>query len=128
MVNWKKDELSRIGDAEELKIAWQTKDGKLSKPVIIWVVQVGEDLYVRSVKGRSSGWYRGTQERLAGHIQAGGVEMDVLFEEEFDRTINEKIDSAYLEKYSMYPQWVAPMVTPYVKETTLRLVPGYTAD
>ena len=124
MADWKNDELSAIGDAEELKIAWQKKDGKLSKSVIIWVVRVGDDLYIRSVKGRSSGWYRGTQECLAGHIQAGGVEKDVLFLEEFDIAINEKIDAAYLNKYSMYPQWVAPMVTPDVKETTIRLVPN----
>ncbi|MFN2107909.1 MAG: DUF2255 family protein [Candidatus Promineifilaceae bacterium] len=38
-----------MGNAEELRIASLRSDGTLRKPVIIWVVRVGDDLYVRSV-------------------------------------------------------------------------------
>lgn len=43
----------------------------------IWVVRVGDELYVRSVNGRTSAWFRGAQVRHAGHIRAGGMDKDV---------------------------------------------------
>jgi hypothetical protein len=123
MTTWTKEELSKIGTAEELRIASLRSDGSLRKPVIIWVVRVGDDLYVRSVNGRNSAWFRGVQTRHEGRIQAGGVEKDVTFVEETDPGINDKIDTAYLTKYSRYPQYVAPMVTPEVRAATIKFVP-----
>ena len=123
MTMWTSEELTKVGTAEELKISSLRRDGTLRKPVIIWVVRHGDDLYVRSVYGRTSAWFRGTQVRYEGHIQAGGVEKDVIFMEETDPGINDKIDTAYLTKYSRYPQYVAPMVTPDVRAATLKLVP-----
>ena len=52
MAGWTSDELNKIGAAEELEIATVRSDGTLRKPVTIWVVRVGDDLYVRSVNGR----------------------------------------------------------------------------
>jgi hypothetical protein len=43
-----------IGRAEELEIASARRDGTLRQPVTIWVVRHGDDLYVRSVNGRTS--------------------------------------------------------------------------
>ena len=123
MTKWTNEELTKIGTAEELLIASLRSDGTLRKPVIIWVVRHGDDLYIRSVNGRTSAWFRGTQVRHEGHIQAGGVDKDVIFVEETDPGINDKIDTAYLTKYSRYPQYVAPMVTPEVRAATLKLVP-----
>ena len=122
MSQWTDEELNKIGSAEELQIAGRKADGTLRKPVIIWVVRVGDNLYVRSVNGRSSAWFRGILVRHEGRIWAGGVEKDVTFFEETGTDINEKIDKVYLAKYSHYPQWVAPMVTPEVRATTLQLV------
>ena len=48
MTTWTSDELDKIGSAEELQIASLRRDGTLRKPVTIWVVRVGDDLYVRS--------------------------------------------------------------------------------
>ena len=59
MTYWTTDELNKIGSAEELHIAGLKADGTLRKPVIIWGVRVGDELYVRSVNGRSSSWFRG---------------------------------------------------------------------
>jgi hypothetical protein len=50
------DELTKIGTAEELEIASLRHDGTLRSPVTIWVVRHGDDLYVRSVNGRTAAW------------------------------------------------------------------------
>ena len=66
MTTWTSDELAKIGAAEELQIAAFRADGTLRKPVTIWVVRLGDDLYVRSVKGRGSAWFRGCSRRRHG--------------------------------------------------------------
>lgn len=118
MSAWTSDELTKIGNAEELEIAPYRLDGTLRKPVTIWVVRAGDTLYVRSYKGRTSAWFRGVQARHDGRIWAGGVEKDVTFIEESDPAINDQIDAAYRTKYGRYPQYVAPMLTPEVRATT----------
>ena len=123
MDTWTSEELGKIGTAKELRIATLRHDGTLRKPVIIWVVRLGNDIYVRCVNGREGAWFRGVLTRHEGRIWAGGVEKDVTFVEETDPEINAKIDEAYLTKYSRYPQYVAPMVTPKVRAATIKLVP-----
>jgi hypothetical protein len=71
MTRWMSDQLDKVGRAEEVQIASVGRDGTLRKPVTVWVVRHGEDLYVRSVKGRSGHWFRGIQERHEGRIRAG---------------------------------------------------------
>jgi hypothetical protein len=122
MTSWTREELDKIGNAEELRIASLQRDGTLRKPVIIWIVRVDDDLYVRCVNGRKGAWFRGVLTQHKGRIWAGGVEKDVAFVEESDPGINAEIDEAYLTKYSRYPQWVAPMVTPEVRAATIKLV------
>lgn len=122
MTSWTREELDKIGNAEELRIASLQRDGTLRKPVIIWIVRVDDDLYVRCVNGRKGAWFRGVLTQHKGRIWAGGVEKDVAFVEESDPGINAEIDEAYLTKYSHYPQWVAPMVTPEVRAATIKLV------
>ena len=123
MTTWMSDELKKIGTAEELQIASLRRDGTLRKPVIIWVVRVGDDLYVRSVNGRGSAWFRGVETRHEGHIRAGGVDKDVTFVEVTDSDINDQIDAAYTTKYRRYASIAKSMVTPAVQVATIKLVP-----
>ena len=123
MTTWTNEELDKIGIAEELRIATLRRDGTRRKPVIIWVVRVDDDLYVRCVNGREGAWFRGVLTRHEGRIRAGRVEKNVKFVEETNPDINTKIDEAYLTKYQRYPQWVAPMVIPDVRAATIKLVP-----
>jgi hypothetical protein len=128
MTTWTSAELTKIENAEELQIAALRGDGTLRKPVIIWVVRLGDDLYVRSVNGRGSGWFRGVLVRHAGRIWAGGVEKDVTFVEVTDPEVNDQIDAAYRLKYRRYPQYVAPLFVPEARATTIRLVPRPTGS
>jgi hypothetical protein len=79
MATWTSDELNRIGTADELDIASLRGDGTLRKPVTIWVVRLGDELYVRSWRGRTGAWFRAAQASHAGRIRAGGVEKAVAF-------------------------------------------------
>lgn len=127
MTTWTSDELNKIGTADELQIASFSRDGTLRKPVTIWVVRIGDDLYVRSVNGRTSAWFRGTQVRHEGHIQAGGVDKDVTFVEESDPANLDQIDAAYRQKYHHYDaQYVDPMMAPEARAATIKLVPRST--
>ena len=93
----------------------------------IWVVRLGDDLYVRSVRGRGSDWFRSTQVRHAGHIQSGGVEKDVTFVEETDPGINDQVDAALRTKYRRYDaRYVDPMLIPEARAATIKLVPRAT--
>ena len=49
MAGWTNEELEKIAAADELELASTRSDGSLRKPVTIWVVRYGDDLYVRSV-------------------------------------------------------------------------------
>jgi len=127
MTTWTKDELNKIGNAEELEIASLRSDGTLRKPLPIWVVRVGDELYVRSMNGRTAAWFHGVQTRHEGHIRAGGVDKDVTFVEESDSNINDQIDAAYATKYRRYAASIINhMVSPEVRSATIKLVPRLT--
>jgi hypothetical protein len=123
MTGWTSEELKKIENAEELRIASLRGDSTLHKPVIIWVVRLGDDLYVRSVKGHNGAWYRGVLERHEGHIQAGGIDKDVTFVEEAAPEINLQIDTAYHTKYRRYPSSVDHINSPEARSATIKLVP-----
>jgi hypothetical protein len=128
MTTWTSDELNKIGTAEELLIAPLRRDGTLRNAVTIWVVRLGDDIYVRSVNGRTSAWFRGTQTRLQGHIYAGGLDKDVTFVEESAPEINEQIDNAYRSKYRRYPSSVDHIVSSDAQAATIKLLPRSTSS
>lgn len=124
MTAWTSSELDRVGSADELEIASLRKDGTLRKSRTIWVVRVGNELFVRSVNGRGSDWFRGVLTRHEGRIQAGGVVKDVTFVEKNDLALHDQIDAAYRQKYSHYPkQYVDSCVTPQAQAATIGLLP-----
>jgi len=88
----------------------------------MWVVREGDEVYVRSVNGRGSSWFRSALTRHEARIRAGGVEKDVELVETDERT--EAVDAAYREKYGgRYPTIVPSIVAPQARAATLRLVP-----
>jgi hypothetical protein len=123
MATWTSDELTKIGNAEELDLASQRSDGSLRDPVTMWVVRHGDDLYVRSMHGREGAWFRGTQTRHEGHVQADGFGKDVTFTDA-DRALDDQIDEAYRTKYRRYDaDIVGGVVNPDSRAATIKLVP-----
>lgn len=124
MTVWTNEELNKIGRSDELEISSLRRDGTLRSLVTIWVVRVGDDLYVRAYKGRTSPWFRGSQTRHEGQIQADGVVKDVTFVEESEPDLNAQIDAAYRAKYRRYAATIVDtVVTPDARAATIKLVP-----
>ena len=126
MSAWTSEELDKIGKAEELTLSSLRRDGTLRKPVIMWVVRVDNDLYVRSVNGRTSDWFRGVQSRHEGQIKAGGVVKDVTFIEVIDENVNAQIDAVYADKYRRYASIIPSINDPKARAATIRIVPRST--
>ncbi|MGW2938721.1 DUF2255 family protein [Streptomyces sp. NPDC001156] len=122
MTRWKDSQLERIADAQELDLASEREDGTLRDAVTMWVVRAGNDLYVRSAKGTAGPWYRGTQSRHRGRIDAGGVRQDVTFHEAGPDAYAD-VDAAYRAKYGRYTSIVEHVLTDRARTSTLRLEP-----
>lgn len=124
MTSWTPDELAKVGTAEELQIESRRGDGSLRKPVTIWVVREGDDLYVRAAYGRESAWFRGAQERHEGRIRAGGVVKEVQFVEvDAADSVNDAIDAVYRSKYHRYAaSIIESIVNQKARAATIHLV------
>jgi hypothetical protein len=122
MTTWNPTELGAIGAAGEIEISSLREDGSLTKPVTIWAVRVGEELYVRSVRGDAGGWYRAAERRHEGRIEADATARDVAYEDAAHH-LDEEIDAAYKEKYGYPSSSVDSITTDAAKATTTRIVP-----
>lgn len=121
MAGWTADELAAVGSAEELKITSMRADGSLRPYVTIWVVRVGDELYVRSAYGGDNPWYRRAKAAGSGRIRAGGLERDVTFAAA-DAGVHPAIDAAYHAKYDRYgPAIVGTVVGEQAAPVTIRL-------
>ena len=128
MARWSEAELDRIGNAEELQLASERTDGSLRPYVTMWVVRVGDDLYVRSAYGRDNPWYRRARASGVGRIRAGGVERDVTFADPTPG-MHAAIDHDYHTKYDRYgPKIVGSVTGPGADAVTVRLVPRNDED
>jgi hypothetical protein len=123
VTTWPRDELERIGDAEELQLASRRPDGSLRPYVTMWVVRADSDLCVRSAHGPDNPWYRRATASGTGRIRAGGIERDVSFAQA-SIEVQGYIDSGYHAKYDRYGLRVVGSVTgPGAHRVSVRLVP-----
>jgi len=74
---WIPEDLGRIDSADELEIAVKRADGTLQRWVPIWVVCVGEQVYVRTWHRRDTGWFGHALRSRRARIRVPGVEVDV---------------------------------------------------
>jgi hypothetical protein len=119
---WTDDELRSIDRADELAIAAVRRNGQLRRATPIWVVRVGDDVYVRAAYGSGSGWYGVARGSGQAHIRAGGIERDVAVEDVPESLLDE-VDAAYRSKYGRYASIVDSLVKPEHRVNTVRLVP-----
>ena len=79
MTSWSQDDLGRLGGAGEVEVSSVRRDGSLSRARTVWIVRVGDQLYLRSVNGPDAAWYRLTRTFHQGRIEARGVARDVTW-------------------------------------------------
>jgi hypothetical protein len=121
---WTEQQLIEIDRTDELQIAPRRADGSLAGPRVVWGVRVGDDVYIRSVKGVDGAWYQTTRKSHQGHVTAGEVDLDVaLADINAGDRIGDRIDAAYRDKYSRYPGPVASITGDEARATTLKLSP-----
>ncbi|MCX7623342.1 MAG: DUF2255 family protein [Thermomicrobium sp.] len=124
MSAWSESELRAIGEAREIKLAPLRRDGTLRRPVTVWVVRVGDRLFVRSWLGEQGAWYRAARASGRGRLWVDSLVRDIRLRAETDPMVNEAIDAAYRTKYRRHPaQYVEAMVSPRARATTLELLP-----
>jgi hypothetical protein len=121
VITWQGDQLRRIADSVELQITTRRPDGTQRRWTPIWVVRVGDALYVRSAGGRGSDWYRHATQHNSGRIRAGGIESDVTVQPVGDRALIDQVTAAYRAKYADQPDLVAMFLAPPGTEATLRV-------
>ncbi|MFN8521032.1 MAG: DUF2255 family protein [Chloroflexota bacterium] len=120
---WTAGELRSIGDRDEVDVSSLRADGTVRPYVTIWLVRVGDELYVRSAYGPANGWFRRAVASGRGRVRAGGLDRDVTFEVAGPEVAG-AITAAYHAKYDRYgPAIVGSVVSADAVRSTLRLVP-----
>jgi hypothetical protein len=122
MADWNPTELERIAAAREIEVSSLREDGALTKPVTIWAVRVGDELYARSVRGSAGGWFKAAEQRHEGRIEVDATAVDVSFEDA-PHHLDAEIDEAYKSKYGYPSSSVDSVTTDEAQATTIRLVP-----
>lgn len=116
-------DLDRVAAADELEITTARSDGSLRPWVPIWLVRVGNDLYIRSYRGDRGAWYRHATDAGRARIRAAGVERDATVKHAGDET-REAVAAAYQAKYARFGDaYLKPMLAPQAAAATLRLIP-----
>lgn len=120
-MTWHRDQLDRIAGSEELRITSARPDGTYRRWTPIWVVRVGDGLYIRSAGGAASDWYRHATQHNKARIRAGGIEADVTLQPVADPALNTQISAAYRAKYANQLSVAAMFSRAPATECTLRL-------
>ena len=122
MAEWKKEELRKIAEADDLHISPFREDGKTyGTPTWIWSVAVGDALYVRGYNGTKSTWYQAALRQKAGRITAAGMTKEVAFEP-VNGSVNDSVDDAYRARYGASP-YLKPMISARARAATVRIMP-----
>lgn len=123
--DWTDDELNGLATEDEIRVSSIRRDGTARKPVTMWMVTDGGQVYVRSVRGIEGTWYRHVRETDRAHVTARALNADVNVEDAgTDVALAKRLDTAYRTKYQRYAQRIVDSVlTPAAKASTLRLTP-----
>ncbi len=114
--------LNQLNTIEEIDIETRSATGRTHRTTI-WVVVVDNDVYVRSVRGRSGRWYREITTNPQGAIYVDGRRLSVRAIPMTDPATIARVSNAYLQKYRNSP-FVNSLVREETLPTTLRLEPA----
>jgi hypothetical protein len=114
--------LNQLTHAEEINVETQSATGRKHRTTI-WVVVEGNEVYVRSVRGRAGRWYREFIANPLGAIDMDGQHIAVQAVPATDGASITRVSNEYLRKYRRSP-YVNSIVRQETLPTTLRLEPA----
>jgi hypothetical protein len=122
-MSWTAEQLAHVDAARELEIAVRRADGALRPWTPIWVVQVSDEVYVRTWYRRDTGWFGTALRTKRARVRVPGVEVDVFIEDIGDTRpgLRAGVDAAYRDKYGSGGS-TDNMVGDDAAATTLRLL------
>jgi len=122
---WKPETLAALGEAMEVDVTPIDRDGTRRASRTIWSIRVGDELYVRSWKGRRAVWFQDALATGLGElaVTGGGASQLVTFDEvDAAAPVQRQISATFLTKYAGLDE-TASMNEQGPLESTLRLVP-----
>src|SRR5258705_12735435 len=101
-VGWKPTTLNEIANQEEIRVSSERTGGGYRRWTPIWIVRVGDELYVRSGFGANGRWYRHATNSQP-YIKAASTLYKVGLIRHTDPASVAAVDTAYRQKYSRDP-------------------------
>ncbi|KWW98556.1 nitroreductase/quinone reductase family protein [Carbonactinospora thermoautotrophica] len=113
--------LRHLADVQEINIGFRRPDGS-SGSTPVWVVQVDDDVFVRSMTGPGGGWYRRLRADPNGEVRDARHVHPVYAEPVTDAGTIATVTRAYATKYAGSP-FLQPFLGEESAGATLRLKP-----
>jgi hypothetical protein len=106
---------------DALEVTIHTNTGP-RRGTVIWAVVVGDEVFVRSVRGPGAKWYTAVLADRRGSLALDDKRWEVDVTPVADPDVIDQVSQAYLTKYATSP-YAQPMVRSEILSTTLRLNP-----
>ena len=117
--------LNLLHETDEVYIETRREADSPEHRTIIWVVVVGGEVFVRSVRGPKGRWYREISSHSEGALHAQGNRIPVHAASTTDGPTVDAVSAALRSKYEeSWPGPTAAMLRPEVLPTTLKLSPA----
>ncbi len=118
------DTLATLARIREIELETASLDGTQTHRTVIWVVTVGDQVFVRSERGTAGRWYREARQTpdTVLHAKDEAIPVTAVLAAHPD-TIR-RVSDAFAAKYGrLSAASTAAMLQPHTLETTLRLDP-----
>lgn len=120
MTTWTAHRAQAFSTPEEVQVSTRRRDSTLRRPTTIWVVAVGDRVFVRSTNIRDAAWFRWALATGAGRLEARGTASEVAFTEAGAHDLD-GVDAAYRAKYRRYASIVDHLLGPEPRAATLEV-------
>ncbi|HEY4224219.1 MAG TPA: DUF2255 family protein [Pseudolysinimonas sp.] len=122
---WNPATLAALAGANEVDVTPIDADGTRRARRTVWSIGVGDELYLRSWKGRGAVWFRDVLETGQGEIAVtGGGASQLVAVEEVDAaaSVQQQISATFLTKYAA-DRYAGAMNEEAPVSATLRVLP-----
>ncbi len=122
MAGFDGSQLTRIDATLEVELETWAAPGAPSHRVIIWIVRADGEVYLRSVNGSRSRWYRELTATNQAVLHVAGEPIPVRAESAVDASSIDRCSRGLRRKYASDPA-LGTMLRPETLPTTLKLEP-----